>query len=43
MLVHSVSLGVGIGVVLGLIKIIFNIYILYFLLPVYWLAVVSIF
>jgi len=35
MFVHSASVGVGTGVVLGLIKIIYDIYILWFLLPLY--------
>jgi len=40
LLVHSISFGVGIGSLLGLARIAFHIPIIYFLLPLYWLAIV---
>jgi len=39
LLVHSISLGVGIGVVVGLVRIIFHIQVIFFILPFYWLAI----
>eukprot|EP01127_Copromyxa_protea_P018877 TRINITY_DN6025_c0_g1_i1.p1 TRINITY_DN6025_c0_g1~~TRINITY_DN6025_c0_g1_i1.p1 ORF type:complete len:657 (-),score=105.71 TRINITY_DN6025_c0_g1_i1:1770-3740(-) len=40
LLIHSISFGVGFGSLLGLIRIVFQIPLIYFLLPLYWLAVV---
>jgi hypothetical protein len=40
LLIHSISFGVGFGSLLGLARIAFQIPLIYFLLPLYWLAVV---
>eukprot|EP01126_Amoeba_proteus_P057172 TRINITY_DN7259_c0_g1_i4.p1 TRINITY_DN7259_c0_g1~~TRINITY_DN7259_c0_g1_i4.p1 ORF type:complete len:544 (-),score=113.48 TRINITY_DN7259_c0_g1_i4:344-1975(-) len=40
LLIHSVSVGVGLGVLLGIIRVVWDIPIIYFLLPIYWICIV---